>query len=57
MVTPGSHECREKLALVWAARRERLIALKIQYNVSVDRGCTVYSVNRIEEQDLMLPGA
>lgn len=57
MVTPGSTETREKLALVWAERRERLIAVKISYDVYEDGGCTVYSLNRLEEQDRPLLAA
>jgi hypothetical protein len=49
MTTAGpSHSC-EKRALIWAERREKLIAVRIYFEVSVERGCTLYELNRVEE--------
>lgn len=42
-------ESREKIALVWAARRERVIAVRVQYQVADDRGCKVYLMESIKE--------
>jgi hypothetical protein len=53
----NSIEFRQKLALVWAERRERVIAVRVFYNVVVDRGCTVYSLSRIDEVGPLLPAA
>ena len=57
MNTSIATETREKLALVWAERRERIIALRVSYDVVVDRGCTLYALERIEEVGSLLPAA
>ena len=49
MSIPGVTQAHEKLALIWAHRRERLIAVRIYYETSVERGCTLYQLRRIEE--------
>ncbi len=49
MMTTGAVESRHKVALIWAARRERIVAVRVYYDVSVERGCRVYALNRIEE--------
>jgi hypothetical protein len=49
MTIAGPNYSREKIALIWAERRERLIAVRVYYDISVDRGCTLYALNRIEE--------
>lgn len=41
-------ETREKLALVWAERRQRLLAIRVQYDVRRDNGCTLYRLRRIQ---------
>jgi hypothetical protein len=43
------HQSREKLALIWAARKEKLVAIRVYYEVFCERGCTVYSLQRMEE--------
>ncbi|HWQ53913.1 MAG TPA: hypothetical protein VN442_09520 [Bryobacteraceae bacterium] len=49
MSTTGPIDSREKIATIWAGRREKLIAVRVYYEVSVERGCTVYALNRLEE--------
>lgn len=43
------HQSREKLALIWASRREKLVAVRVYYDVFRERGCTIYSLHRMEE--------
>lgn len=49
MTTIGAVESRQKIALVWAARRERIVAVRVYYDVAVERGCRIYALNRIQE--------
>ncbi len=42
-------ENRQKIALLWAARRERIVAVRVSYEVSLDRGCRIYSLTSMEE--------
>lgn len=49
MSTAGPIESREKIATIWAARREKLVAIRVYYDVFVERGCTVYALNSFEE--------
>ncbi len=39
----------EKLALVWSARRERTIAVRVEYAAIQSGGCKIYRLYRIEE--------
>ncbi len=39
----------EKLALVWSARRERTIAVRVEYAATVIKGCKIYWLYRREE--------
>lgn len=39
----------EKLALVWSARRERTVAVRVEYDVVEARGCKIYCLYRMEE--------
>ncbi len=52
MFTPVAVESRQKMALIWAKRRERLIAVRVSYDVANVRGCTVYLINEIQELGL-----
>jgi len=49
MLTSCPTQNHEKLALIWAERRERLIAVRIYYETSVENGCTMYWLNRVDE--------
>jgi hypothetical protein len=49
MSATASVESREKIALVWAERRERLIAVRVQYRVNDENGCRVYRLDTIRE--------
>ena len=49
MTATASPESREKIALVWAARRERLIAVRVQFKVATEDGCKVYPLESIQE--------
>ncbi len=51
MQLPTPLESREKLALVWAERRQRTLALRVSYDVCRLDGCTLYRIERIEEMD------
>ena len=48
---PSTHD---KLALVWASRRERLVAVRVYYEVIESAGCTIYQIDRMEESDFRL---
>jgi hypothetical protein len=39
----------EKLALVWSARRERTIAVRVEYAATESGGCKIYQLYRLEE--------
>jgi hypothetical protein len=41
-------ENREKLALVWAERRQRLLAVRVRYDVRHDDGCTFYHLRAMD---------
>jgi hypothetical protein len=49
MTIATSPESREKIALIWAERRERLIAVRVQFRVTNEDGCTVYSLESMQE--------
>jgi hypothetical protein len=55
MTTSSSIESREKLALIWAARRERLLAVRVYYDICVDGGGTIYALNSIQEIGSITP--
>jgi hypothetical protein len=44
-----SFPSHEKLALVWAARRERLIAVRVEYDVVESGGCRIYQLSLLQE--------
>jgi hypothetical protein len=44
-------EVREKLALVWAERRQRMLAVRVQYDVREETGCTLYRIRRLQAVD------
>ena len=44
-----SFPSHEKLALVWAARRERLIAVRVEYDVVESGGCRIFQLYSIPE--------
>lgn len=39
----------QKLALVWSTRRERTLAVRVEYDVVEARGCKIYWLYRMEE--------
>ncbi len=39
----------EKLALVWSSRRERMLAVHVEYEIVESHGCRVYWLYRTEE--------
>lgn len=49
MTTTGAVESRQKIALVWAERREQIVAVRVQYDVAMEGGCKVYNLTRMEE--------
>jgi hypothetical protein len=46
-----SSDSREKLALIWASRRERLIAVRVRYTIAASEGCDVYTLESVQELD------
>lgn len=49
MYSDSSAPRREKLALVWSARRERTIAVRVEYTATECDGCKIYWLYRMEE--------
>jgi len=44
-------ENREKLALVWAERQRRLLAVRVRYDVRHEDGCTLYHLRSMDAVD------
>jgi hypothetical protein len=40
---------QEKIIRIWAERREREIAVRIHYSVTIDNGCKIYQLRMVEE--------
>ena len=49
MYSDSSAPRHEKLALVWSARRERTIAVRIEYAAVESDGCKIYWLYRMDE--------
>ena len=49
MLPTATIELHEKLALVWAERRRQLLALRVYYTTTLDRGCKIYCLRQTEE--------
>ncbi|MGH9631258.1 MAG: hypothetical protein ACRD7E_23380 [Bryobacteraceae bacterium] len=41
----------EKLYRVWSGKKEQKIAIRIQYSVAEENGCTIYELGNREEWD------
>lgn len=39
----------EKICVVWSRRRERDITIRVRYGVREQDGCTVYTLNTVQE--------
>ena len=46
-MTPA--HCNEKIFWVWSGRREREIAIRVQFSAADHNGCRVFSLGRREE--------
>ncbi len=49
MYSDSSVPRHEKLALVWSARRERTIAVRVEYAATESDGCRIYWLYRMED--------
>lgn len=49
MVSDSSAPTHEKLALVWSARRERTVAVRVEYTVIESDGCQIFRLYRLED--------
>jgi hypothetical protein len=49
MIPATAIEPHEKLALVWAERRQELVAMRIQYATTLQDGCKLYFLTGVEE--------
>ncbi len=41
----------QKISKVWSSKRECQIAVRIQYEMRVEDGCTIYKIGKVEELD------
>jgi hypothetical protein len=51
MITLIWTENRQMLSSVWSSRKERAVAVRIQYQKEQRDGCKIYTICKVEELD------